>query len=260
MTSYTEYVLQKSAAGETNYQKVQKALESGNQTVANAMSRVSPQELLWSAIGAGLGAGGSYFLSKKLRRNGTRNQRALDILIGALAGAGIVNVGMSGLQDSKSGLTARQQMRADRYLEENGLGDGESLNDAAPRVAENPYGPNEHTITGAALGVVPGMLGGHWLGQLEPALENVARSRATAKVTAEALKLGPTGSPAYNKHLYSNSAQTSINRAAARGSRIGHGLDVGIGGALGAGTGWLIGGKIHKNTMDRALANGTALV
>lgn len=114
MQTYTEFKLTKKADGEeeekTRLKDYAAKRDAGDEAVTNALNTMSSGELGWSALGAGVGAGGGYLLSRWLRRNGTKGQRALDTLLGALIGGGGTMLLLNTLPGSE-GFSPAEQMR-----------------------------------------------------------------------------------------------------------------------------------------------------
>jgi hypothetical protein len=98
--------------GEPDYEAVKQKLDAGDKQVVDALSTPAGAEFGWGAIGAGLGAGGGYLVSRWLRRNGTKRQRAMDVLIGALLGGGGTMLALHGLT-GPGGLSLAQIIRSD---------------------------------------------------------------------------------------------------------------------------------------------------
>lgn len=90
MQTYTEFLMVKRADEdeETRLKTYAGLREAGDEKVQKALGTMAPGEFGWGLLGAGLGAGGGYVLSRWLRRNGTKRQRAMDMILGALLGGG----------------------------------------------------------------------------------------------------------------------------------------------------------------------------
>lgn len=152
--TYTECYMAKYAKDESQYEQIAEKMKAEDADTVKGMNTVSGQELLWSLLGAGLGAGSGYFLSKRFRRDGSKRQRALDVLLGALIGAGGTQLALSLPGDEKSGLSLRQVMRADKLI-----GDKARDNSEAEKYP-NPLRLNGITLgTTAAGGAVGGWIG-----------------------------------------------------------------------------------------------------
>lgn len=148
--TYTECYMQKKAKDEpSNYEIVEGKMEKGDADTLKAMGTPAPAEIGWSLLGAGLGGGAGYLLSKRFRRDGSRRQRALDIVLGALAGLGGTQLALSMPGDEKSGLSLRQTMRADKLI-----GDKSNADNAKGQHFENPLAPNAVNV---GLGIAGGL-------------------------------------------------------------------------------------------------------
>lgn len=151
--TYTECYMQKKAIlgfGEdkpSNYEKVVNKMEKEDADTLKAMGTPAPAEIGWSLLGAGLGGGAGYLLSRRFRRDGSRRQRALDIVLGALAGLGGTQLALSMPGDEKSGLSLRQTMRADKLI-----GDKSNADNSKGQHFENPLAPNTTNVSLALAG------------------------------------------------------------------------------------------------------------
>ena len=146
--TYTECYMQKKAKDEpSNYEIVAGKMEKEDADTLKAMGTPAPAEIGWSLLGAGLGGGAGYLLSRRFRRDGSRRQRALDIVLGALAGLGGTQLALSMPGDEKSGLSLRQTMRADKLI-----GDKSIADNAKGQHFENPLAPNAVNVGLSAAG------------------------------------------------------------------------------------------------------------
>ena len=132
--TYAEYRMQKVAEGDEEnqpknwYKDTLDQAEAGDETAKEVLARTPQSAIGWGLLGAGLGAGGGYILSRWLRRNGTKRQRALDMLIGALLGGGGAWLTLNSFKGPE-GLTWLQQQAVDEYKRETGHGDEKSRPD-----------------------------------------------------------------------------------------------------------------------------------
>ena len=109
--TYTECYMQKKAKDEpSNYEIVAGKMEKEDADTLKAMGTPAPAEIGWSLLGAGLGGGAGYLLSRRFRRDGSRRQRALDIVLGALAGLGGTQLALSMPGDEKRESTSMEQI------------------------------------------------------------------------------------------------------------------------------------------------------
>lgn len=213
--TYTECYMQKKAKDEpSNYEIVAGKMEKEDADTLKAMGTPAPAEIGWSLLGAGLGGGAGYLLSRRFRRDGSRRQRALDIVLGALAGLGGTQLALSMPGDEKSGLSLRQTMRADKLI-----GDKSSADNAKGQHFENPLAPNAVNV---GLGIAGGLGVGTYAGykgkiknKLGPRAVEMARKAYDGKLTGDAL----------DKKLLD---------ASKGGERLGRTLDVGLGTAAGS--------------------------
>ena len=117
MQTYKEFRMQKYA--KTPYEEYAAKRDAGDQAVNEALSTPTSQEFGWGLLGAGLGAGGGYLVSRWLRRNGTKKQRALDMLIGAILGGGGSYLLLNSGSDN-NGFSAAQRLRIDELRRSRG--------------------------------------------------------------------------------------------------------------------------------------------
>ena len=215
--TYTEYLTKVAKEQPSDYEMIAKRLETGgNSAVNSAMATPTSGEFGWSLAGAGLGAGGAYLLSRRLRRNGTRKQRALDTVVGALIGLAGTQMILSGTADKNSGLSLRQQMRADKFLESIGLGD----RDHAERTnVTTPLEWNENTMIGTGAGVI----GGGILGGVAGPFADITERRYVNKAKANKLPSSRVAAAGKRGRFWGNIADIFSG--------------AGLGGALGFGGG-----------------------
>ena len=146
--TYIECYMQKKAKDEpSNYEIVAGKMEKEDADTLKAMGTPAPAEIGWSLLGAGLGGGAGYLLSRRFRRDGSRRQRALDIVLGALAGLGGTQLALSMPGDEKSGLSLRQTMRADKLI-----GDKSNADNAKGQHFDFFLAPNATNVSLAAVG------------------------------------------------------------------------------------------------------------
>jgi len=236
--TYTESYIKKTAVEEmpSDYQLIGQKLKEGNSAVSSAMSTPVAAEVGWGLIGAGLGATGAYFLSKKLRRDATRRQRALDIVIGAITGLAGSQLILSGGAD-ESGLSTRGRMRADAYLESINKGDRDH-NKKYP--VTEPFDLNKGTIGGAAGGAFTGGTIGAMFGNLDTVMANRASKKQMALATAQAAsaKMAPDKAADYiSRYMNQGRGHNAVERA----RQMGKGFNIGVGGIIGGAGGFGLG-------------------
>lgn len=233
--TYKEYCLAKTAKKHipSDYAIIKDRLDKNNPTITKALSTPTAGEFGWGVLGAGLGAGGAYLLSKKLRRNATKRQRALDILVGALAGVAGSQLILSGTTD-ESGLSTRQKLRADAFLDSIGKGDRDHSTGAD---IEEPLDLNWNTIGGTAAGIFSGGTLGAMFGNLDTAMANRATSKqlALAKAHAAKAKMSRADTANYiNRYMNQGRGYGAVERA----RKMGKGFNILTGGAIGGGLGF----------------------
>lgn len=235
--TYTEFCLTKTAEKTipSDYALIQQRLAENNPEVTKAMNTPVAGEVGWGLLGAGLGAGGAYLLSRRLRRNGTKRQRALDIVAGALAGLVGSQLLLSGTDDT--GLSVKQRLRADAFLDSIGRGDKDHGKEWK---IEEPWDLNWRTGLGAGVGAPVGIAIGRTWSPLERGMVSHAEARALAKGQALAAKQGLKGSAAdqfASDFVNKGPGRDSINSMRSSGKT----LDTIFGGLGGAATGYAIG-------------------
>lgn len=160
--TYAEYRMQKVAEGDEEnqpknwYDHIREQAEAGDEKAKEVLARTPQSAVGWGLLGAGLGAGGGYLLSRWLRRSGTKRQRALDMLIGALLGGGGAWLTLNSFKGPE-GLTWMQQQAVDEYKRETGHGDEKSRPDPVP--GPDPIRRTVQIVTGG-LGALGGGIGG----------------------------------------------------------------------------------------------------
>lgn len=231
--TYTECYMQKKAKDEpSNYEIVAGKMEKEDADTLKAMGTPAPAEIGWSLLGAGLGGGAGYLLSRRFRRDGSRRQRALDIVLGALAGLGGTQLALSMPGDEKSGLSLRQTMRADKLI-----GDKSNADNAKGQHFENPLAPNAVNV---GLGIAGGLGAG----------------------TYRAFKGGPSGVKESGareiRAILNNANQKVQDMEAIAGRRFGNMKDVAKSTAAGAAGGYATGSVINliRNIFTRGKTVG----
>ena len=243
--TYTECYMQKKAKDEpSNYEIVAGKMEKEDADTLKAMGTPAPAEIGWSLLGAGLGGGAGYLLSRRFRRDGSRRQRALDIVLGALAGLGGTQLALSMPGDEKSGLSLRQTMRADKLI-----GDKSNADNDKGQHFENPLAPNAVNVgLGIAGGVAGGWTAGNhgWYNPKTKEWKSISRALEDSR-RLEAMTR--PGAPLTAKE---------IEAAAAKGARLGKAYDVGLGTAAGAAGGYATGSVINliRNIFTRGKTVG----
>lgn len=238
--TYAEcYMLKQAKTEPSFYEAFAKGLAAGDPTITSAASTPTGQEIFWNLASAGLGAGGAYLLSRRLRRNGTKRQRAIDMVLGAIAGIGGAQLLFNMTGDEKSGLSISQTLRADRFGRESGKG---SDDNSKSRESLSPFELNDRTVGGAVIGGASGAILGGIGGPGAELAETYARNRQLAKVNKEVKKMGLTGEGAA-KHIdtYMNGPKGKGNIVGRRARFWGNVADVIGGGGLGALLGFGIG-------------------
>lgn len=184
--TYAEYRMQKVADGDEEkqqknwYQYAKEQGEAGSDEYKQVLEKTPQSAVGWNLLGAGLGAGGGYILSRWLRRNGTKRQRALDMLIGALLGGGGAWYILNNVK-GKEGLTLQQQIAVDEHKRELGYGGQKSRPD--PVQESDPLRATFKLVGGGAGGTASAIIAGtagkkflpNWTE--DPYLKSVARSQ-----------------------------------------------------------------------------------
>lgn len=182
MQTYTEFLMVKKAGDEDDSYLAQLAArkESGDTKAQEALNTMAPGEFGWGLLGAGLGAGGGYLVSRWLRRNGTKRQRAMDMILGALLGGGGTMLLLNTLPGSH-GLTQAEMLRARRLYEKENPGNKDRAMDDNGKV---PTPPEE--VAAQRAREAAGTFIGSWLGnKLLPAdtmLANIRLKRVANKL------------------------------------------------------------------------------
>jgi hypothetical protein len=244
MTTYTEWLLVKQADEKSEYEKVQQELNAGNEETVKAMGTPAPQEFMWHLLGAGLGAGGGYLLSKKLRRNGTKRQRALDMIVGALLGGLGTNIALNAIPGA-GGFSIKDQKRADNLIEARKQTNPRG-NDYKEEKKPSKFAPNPVNVVAAAATAPIGMYAGHNYGFVQDMTRNMAFNKAMAEARAKALTFGPEGSKAFNDYLAQRAVQRDISDRAALGFKRGQGFDTLAGGAVTGTAGYILGSMANE--------------
>ena len=181
------YQMVKAAEEQSHYAYVREQMDKGNKQILSQMSTTSPGEYGWGLIGAGLGAGGGYLVSRALRPKATKRQRALDILIGAaLGGAGSLATMHSLVDDS--GFTFAERMRADQNVpmkNPNAHSNG-SLSQSEMDTQEALQAIRKGMLM--AGGGVVGATAGGVLGPVEGTLEGLSTRKLMGKLELDAAK------------------------------------------------------------------------
>ena len=242
--TYTEWKLQKTAVEKSVYQQTQDRINAGDEAAINAMATPTSQEVLWHLLGAGLGAGGGYLLSRKLRRNDNKRQRALDMIVGALIGAFGTNVALNAIPgDKATGFSMKDVIRADELATAEGTKKAEG-NDTVKKEKPSKYAPNATNVTMAAAMTPIGMYTGHELGIAEGVLRNIATNKAIRKAEGQALLRGERGTPEFTNYMRQKAVQNNITAAGERAARLGGAADTLTGGALFGAGGYYLGSQI----------------
>lgn len=258
MQTYTEFLMVKKAGDEDDSYLAQLAArkESGDTKAQEALNTMAPGEFGWGLLGAGLGAGGGYLVSRWLRRNGTKRQRAMDMILGALLGGGGTMLLLNTLPGSH-GLTQAEMLRARKlYEQEKGSTaagatmDVKSSDSAPPEWQQNAKAGIK--TTGGALGALVGGLKGAKIGDallpIDTWLSNIRLKRV-----ANSLGVNPKDFADWRASGPKNPFK--VNNVAVRGGQeflasdptaktlknIGSAANKGIGGAAGGVGGWYLG-------------------
>lgn len=224
--TYTEYSMNKRAdADPSEYENIAAKMKAGDKNTQTAMAVPTSQEILWNLLGAGLGAGGAYFLSRRFRRDADKRQRALDMLIGALVGFGGTQLALNLPADEKSGLSVKETLRADKLI-----GSGSKTGDNSQGVEHlSAWRPNVATLGGAGGGAVIGGITGGIAGPFSDLIGVAKRNNAMVKYTVPR-------------------TDDLVRDAARKGQRWGTTLDVGVGGIAGAAGGYGLGALFNYLT------------
>lgn len=217
--TYADYSMTKKAETDpSEYENIAAKMKAGDTTTQTAMSVPTNQEILWNLLGAGLGAGGAYLLSRRFRRNPDKRMRALDMILGALVGFGGTQLALNLPADEKSGLSLKETLRADKLI-----GSGSKTGDNSQGV-EHPsaWRPNTATLGGAGGGAV--------IGGIAAGAKGLVRDPLSKRFMGSDMKLYEV--PRDHKLAIS---------AAKRGQRYGSAIDVGAGGLVGAAGGYGLG-------------------
>ena len=258
--TYSEFRMQKQAdegedqKGINYYAQFKADSDAGNEAAKKVLNTPVSSEYGWGLLGAGLGAGGGYLVSRWLRRNGTKRQRALDMILGALLGGGGTMLALSNIT-GKEGLTLREQQRVDEWKREHGIeGDSDGYVPGETddeRIAR--YSRNASRIGGGALGwhfgakigdkVLPfeNVLAGKRLKALAAGYGVDPAEFGKWRATEGVWKVDPTTkavTPGGVTALHNDPSANWLYNA-------GHGINKFIGGAGGAVAGQYIGGKAY---------------
>lgn len=231
MTTYTEYMLKKAGDEKptpprwTTYQQIADAAKNDSAEAQKVLDSGSSATTGWGLLGAGLGAGGGYLISRWLRRNGTKRQRALDMLIGALIGGGGTIAALKNIK-GKEGLTLEQQAAFDEYLREHGY-TGKSREDIPEKGSF--LAPNKWNVSMGAGGAILGATGGAIAGPFDDKLGVRFTNRAEKHYAGKPQKV----------------IDAAMDRAATRGTRIGGAINTLGGGLLGGSLGYGAGSAIN---------------
>lgn len=150
MMTYAECYMAKYAKSEpSQYEIIDRKMKAGDEYTLKAMDTPSGQEIFWNVAGAGLGGLGAYLLSSRFRRNASKRQRAVDVLLGALLGFGGTQVALNMTGDEKSGLSLKETMRADKII-----GD-KAKDNSQGEDSPNWISPNTWNVGAAGAATVP---------------------------------------------------------------------------------------------------------
>ena len=140
MQTYTEFLMVKKAGDddeETRLKTYAGLREAGDEKIQKALGTMAPGEFGWGLLGAGLGAGGGYVVSRWLRRNGTKRQRAMDMILGALLGGGGTMMLLHALP-GKEGFSQAELLRLSNMDKETGGNAGVTMDtDTKVRPVDN---------------------------------------------------------------------------------------------------------------------------
>ena len=251
MLTYTEYCLQKQAGEDDQppniYADYKAKAEAGDANAQKILDTPVSTEYGWGLLGAGLGAGGGYLLSKRLRRNATKRQRALDVILGALAGGGLTLLAGNNITDN-TGLTLFQKKRLDAL----NTGDNYSNGEVRQEVGEDVNPRDVVKGSTKALSIAGGaLLGQHVGAKILPA--------DTLLMRRDLMKLAPAKAKAsaaeFRKWRSTDAAQKLIARDPALSFKKGLGglINRGIGGTAGGYGGALFGDWAGNRLADWTL-------
>ena len=224
--TYADYSMTKKAETDpSEYENIAARMKAGDTTTQTAMSVPTNQEILWNLLGAGLGAGSAYLLSRRFRRNPDKRMRALDMILGALAGFGGTQLALNLPADEKSGLSIKETLRADKLI-----GSGSKTGDNSKGV-EHPsaWRLNKATLGGAGGGAVVGGITGGIAGPFSDMIGVAKRNNAVVKYRVPR-------------------TDDLVRDAARKGQHWGTALDVGAGGLVGAAGGYGLGALFNYLT------------
>ena len=230
----------------SHYELVKAKLDQGDKQIQSQMSTMSPAELGWGLMGAGLGAGGGYLVSRMLRPRGTKRQRAFDILIGGLVGASGSALMLNGLTDDKTGFTLGERLRADQIDDLTGNGGRDYSDNGMAKATDAQQQALQSIRHGLFVGggAVGGAILGGILGPAEGALESWSSKRLLAQLEAAANKnwpkyvkqtglKNPTAADQMKYIENYKAVGASKSMAPKRMARFGRALDIVGGGILG---------------------------
>ena len=241
----------------TPYAELAERRDAGDAEVVNALNTSTPAELGWKALGAGLGAGGGYLVSRWLRRNGTKKQRMLDMLIGALIGGGGAHIALNSGTDN-SGLTRAEKLRADVYRESKGqTGPGDVDPRAKAYTGKDMFMDAYGALT-RGVGALVGVKVGDAVIPLDTALANAHTHRLALKNGITKAEMGQYMSTPHTqiyKRVTGPNGQGTVNIMGGEGAWAGnstgkvlHGIGSTVNKAIGGVGGYFAGGYIGDRT------------